>query len=235
MFCVNCGKEIKENWKFCFNCGFDLSGITGKKEPVKEEKIDYDLWEPSDDDFEQETECASAPQNGGVVRVIPTISNFEQMFDVEYEKRSKIDYDDKMDICVQWDDDIEQVPDDLTECVFNCMNIIKKKNVTEDTWDIYNIKAYALGSKGIYFVMADSRIVYMNETGNIKTLASQPNVISMEWDVPDKILKIKVYKSMTKIKSREHRDECGYMYEAWYDVYQINTETKTLTVDYSIN
>ena len=56
MFCVNCGKEIKENWKFCVNCGFDLSGITGKKEPIKEEKIDYDLWEPSDDDFEQETE-----------------------------------------------------------------------------------------------------------------------------------------------------------------------------------
>ena len=235
MFCVNCGKEIKENWKFCLNCGFDLSGITGNNGDAKEEKIDYSLWEQSDDDFKQDTEFTSVPKKDGVIRVVPTISNFEQMFNVEYEKKSKVGYNDKMDICVQWNDDIKEVPDDLTECVFNSINITKKKNVDEDTWDIYGIKAYIPGSKGIYFVMSDDRVVYMNETGNIKTIAVQPDIISMEWDVPDKILKVKVYKGMTQIASREHRDEMGYMYEAWYDVYQIHTETKTLTVDYSIN
>lgn len=233
MFCVNCGKEIKENWKFCLNCGFNLSGITDKKDSEEQPKIDYSGWN-FDDDFEEVSETASQPESAGITRVIPTISNFEQMFNAEYEKKSKVGYEDKMDICVRWEDQEEPVPDDVTECVFNSINITKKKNVTEDTWDIYGIKAYALGSKGIYFVMGDDRIVYMNETGNIKTLASQPNIMSMEWEEVDRTLKIKVYKSMTKIASREHRDECGYMYEAWYDVYQIYTETKTLTVNYSI-
>ena len=24
MFCVNCGTSLKEGWKFCYNCGYEV-------------------------------------------------------------------------------------------------------------------------------------------------------------------------------------------------------------------
>jgi hypothetical protein len=121
--------------------------------------------------------------------------------------------------------------DDITEYLYNCINITRKKDIVADAWELYGIKAYTLGNKGIYFVMPDDRICYMDETGEVTTIATQPNVVNMEWDVVDKILMLKIYNGMTQIAAREHRDEGGYMYEAWYDVYQVNTETKIITIN----
>ena len=39
MFCVKCGKEVKEGTKFCTNCGAEIKET--KKEEVKDDKLTY--------------------------------------------------------------------------------------------------------------------------------------------------------------------------------------------------
>lgn len=41
MFCVKCGKEVKDGTKFCTNCGAELEAKEAPKEEVKDDKLTY--------------------------------------------------------------------------------------------------------------------------------------------------------------------------------------------------
>ena len=43
MFCVKCGKEVKDGTKFCTNCGAELEAKEAPKEEVKDDKLTYSL------------------------------------------------------------------------------------------------------------------------------------------------------------------------------------------------
>ena len=41
MYCVKCGKEVKDGTKFCTNCGTEIEAKKEKKEEKKDEKLTY--------------------------------------------------------------------------------------------------------------------------------------------------------------------------------------------------
>lgn len=86
MFCVNCGKEIVENSRFCKHCGYNQSEISGENKE-KENKVvwtcdfcgnEFDTKKQSD---KHELNCANNPKN----KIIEN-NNEEELTIVEKDK-----------------------------------------------------------------------------------------------------------------------------------------------------
>lgn len=91
--------------------------------------------------------------------------------------------------------------------------------------NLKRLKAYALTDNGIIYASGNA-IWYMTEGGTV-LLGLQENVLSLS--VRYNTLTVEYANEYHLTRSNEHRDECGYMYEAWYDVYSVDVKKRTIS------
>lgn len=254
MFCISCGKNLESEWKFCPFCGCDMSGINVSK------KDNFDLQQNKDnsifdfsiyDDFEPEIEpeikkneqtvkshnstgtfpFGSINGDFGNSTPVPNKTNFGKLYRVVYDRQCHVREDGQMDVCLERNNERESVYDNLMDYVFADISIAKRTdNYYADpvvVWDLKHLRCYAFSDDGIYYVK-DNGIYFLDNSGKVTPMGKCDNIISIKID--GNMLKARIYKDMKQIAWNEHRDECGYMYEAYYDVYRLNTEIKTFYI-----
>lgn len=218
MFCVNCGTSLKENWKFCLNCGHKVESVVedGFFEVKKEMETEYRIL-----DSQEFPTLFDEPVNEVVY---PCLDNFNKYFKVVQKKYSKYDsMSRKIEVLVNPDEDIEYSVEDK---LYNSFDIIEK-----ETGKVFNalagLRAYKIVENGLYFIRNDV-FYFLSIEGEQKTIDLVENVISMIYNSVRDTFDFIVYKGNTQIAWHECRESCGGNFENYYDVYSIQTGIKTV-------
>ncbi len=221
MFCVNCGTSLKEGWKFCYNCGYEVVRMKNN--------IDDGFSEVKKDTFENykisETEKFPILFNEEEVEVVnyPCSTTFDKYFKVIQKKHSKYNaVTKKIEILVSDSEEEYSVEDKL----YDSFDIINK-----ETGKIFNglagLRAYKVVENGIYFVRNDT-FYFLSITGEQKTIDLVENVISMIYNSILNNFDFVVYRGNTQIGWHECRESCGGNFEEYYDIYSIQTGIKVV-------
>ena len=294
MFCYQCGKEIKPNWKFCMHCGAkledemnsfphgmrpDFGGIDFEKiknqsvpegktsdfEPAKKaeqterlfdrkfkepvsapavEKTDLsDIdWDKVADDlnnFDDEPKSAEQPREEKKSSLRPNSQNFLKNFIVKTDNRCLIK-NGKMEICTERNGEDTDISRNPRDHIYGIMSIHEKlpresgdgcyggnRYVGDVACGLDYITCYALDKNGIYYIK-NGRLFYKNES-DTRYIGSYPNAFELLYHENTNQIEVRCFESLMQVGWNEHRDECGYMYEACYDVY--NVEYKSVFVN----
>lgn len=102
-----------------------------------------------------------------------------------------------------------------------------KENGGKEISRLTQLAAYALNKDGICYAR-NGKIFFLNIYGDMKELGSQDKVISMS-DNGNGTVTVTYVTNLCQTAYNQHEDLCGYMYEAWYDIYHVNTATRIFT------
>ena len=229
--CIECGKEIPDGSKFCNFCGVKqelrcpackillpegskFCNMCGAKIGAKQEE-----GEPLIPDFgDFPVLDLTEPE---VTRDVPTLSKFENK--QYYVSGYPHVRDGKLEVQVRFNDDYMDDTDPMNHLLADMQ--FKNNEPGEYVEGLDKLQAYVLVDHGIYYAR-EGKVEFLNaNTGLVEHIADLDNGSAMR--VENFLLEVDVYQSMTQIAWSEHRDECGYMYEAWYDIYEIHTKTYT--------
>lgn len=229
LICGNCGTVLPPGSAFCHMCG---NPVKGKTDPELSFDLDADLIDFSLDDlFEQEPapkEAAVAekaadplPDPSPTVTAYPAKENFKKLFRTNGHKSSAYkDYRGiwKLEVELRFNDTYRDNTDPDYYC-YGSFSIIEQKS-GRAVPGLEGLTAYTLSDCGIYYVTQEGKICFLSSDGITRTLGSQENVIHLDYD--EGVLTVTYVKNRRQTEYNEHRDLCGYMYEGWYDVYELD-------------
>lgn len=258
VFCSKCGTELDAGDKFCSSCGAAVKEKESQAEtPKKERKIDYsnlklddfdDVLEDADpadtfwkgvvseDELEEEkseTKNVSSAKEKCMKsndEVYPNLSNFKDLFSdihTAADRHSGV-RGGKLEVELRFDDRDSEIthPEYF---LYGNFDIVRR---TEDgkvpVKGLERLGAYALAENGIFFVKTkgNGTIGFMDSKGQIVELGQQDRAIAMSYESGK--LTVEYVIDYHQVSAGEHRDLMGYMHEAWYDVYKVNTEKKII-------
>ena len=241
--CPKCKAELAQGALFCHMCGLSLTEPEKKVEP-KQDAQPAPLQETPKAEVKPEPKPESkvevkpepvkeAPkpvEKPKILPEVPTLENFKEKFSEEgtHSRMRKVNgKPDKgeLEVCTKWDDTPEE-DTDPEHFLYANLKICSK--TTGTVGYLWGIKAYALTKDGIVYAK-DTGIWFMHISGERRMLGEQKNVLSITVKDAGQI-EVEYVKQYFKWRSNEHRDECNYMYEAWYDLYDVTIGTVTLSL-----
>lgn len=241
--CPKCKAELAQGALFCHMCGLSLTEPEKKAEP-KQEAQPAPVQEPPKAEVKPEPkpepkvevkpepvkEAPKPVEKPKILPEVPTLENFKEKFREEgtHSRMRKVDgKPDKgeLEVCTKWDDTPEE-DTDPEHFLYADLKICSK--TTGSTGYLWGLKAYALTKDGIVYAK-DTGIWFMHISGERRMLSEQKNVLSITVKDAGQV-EVAYVKRYFKWRSNEHRDECNYMYEAWYDLYDVTIGTVTLSL-----
>lgn len=241
--CPKCKAELAQGALFCHMCGVSLTEPEKKAEPKQEAKA-APLQETPKAEVKPEPkpepkvevkpepvkEAPKPVEKPKPVPEVPTLENFKEKFREEgtHSRMRKVDgKPDKgeLEVCTKWDDTPEE-DTDPEHFLYADLKICSKTTGTAGF--LWGMKAYALTKNGIVYAK-DTGIWFMHISGERRMISEQKNVLSITVKDAGQV-EVEYVKRYFKWRSNEHRDEGHYMYEAWYDLYDVTIGTVTLSL-----
>ena len=229
--CIACGKEIPEGSKFCNFCGVKQELRCGECGTVLPEGSKFcNMCGAKIGGAQEEERIPPIPNFDGidfsqfkpdtpVERDVPTLSKYENKQYAVYGYPPV--RDNKLEVRVRFNDDYMDDTDPMNHLLADMS--FKNNETGEYVEGLDCLQAYVLVDHGIYYARR-GKVEFLNaNTGLVEHIADLDKVIEMRY--VNFMLEVDVYTGMTQIAWSEHRDKCGYMYESWYDIYEIDTRT----------
>ena len=172
----------------------------------------------------------------GIYTELPNAKNFQELFKESGGSHiHMLNGEKRLDVQLRFNDSYN---DDIDPWHFYKakLSIVPKEGDYEalDGFGLTDLLAYLVTEKGVFYA-TENGIHFLNSaTGISQNIYSfqvkYDRVVGLQ--VSGKSLVIECVDGFTRIASNEHRDLMGYTYEAWYDVYRVNTKTVSHTVSF---
>lgn len=217
--CPACGIQSVKNARFCHMCGASLTKTAETAEKAVVQPITAEPPKPAPKPAED----------------VPTLDNFVEKYrEIGRHSRVKRFHSSffngeriELDVCLRWNDDYQEVTDPELFLYADLAIVTRRSgDVKTRVGGLEFMKAYALSNDGIFYEK-NGAIWFWNKDGTRRKLGEQRNVLSLT-DEGNGRLTVEYVTDYVQTASNEHRDECGYMYEAWYNVYEVNVQKRVL-------
>lgn len=248
--CSACGAELAAGAKFCHMCGAAVGAEAPNAEPKRrgrppKARVEAEPPKPAE---KAPTRPASSPaafdtrlpgeeaaEPSGPSLPVPNAKNFGALFFVRgSQSKACQTFDGKWQLEVQrrFNDDYAE-DTDPEHFLYGSFDIEDKKS-GQVVHGLSGLQAYALSGRGIYYAKKEGYLCFMDSSGTVRQLGLQNEpVISVYVENGETALATVCFvyvKGYSQTAWNEHRDECGYMFEAWYDVYDLDVGVQRIRV-----
>ena len=246
--CEECGTKLPQDARFCHKCGaptekqikngLDWEALTMEAAKAFDKPIDWSNVKLDEDALLEDAPtakpaCGSFYAETEEAPNVPTVEKVKNKeFSIVGENHCVKEWNRTLEVQTRFNDDYAKDTDPMhflfSEITFYEGNYPERKQIQELT----NISAYALAENGIYFADPIHEVIkfWDAETGSlIKVGTGMKDVLFMSYD--GGFVYVETFDKLVQTASSEHRDECGYMFEAWYDIYDIHTTKHTFLAE----